>query len=124
MATRTLLTLLALTLVTPASAQTFRGGEVYVPAYAGDDGFAGEFVRGTYIGAPLTRVPRPTQIVPAPWSYGTYGIPTVSGIASPPAAQPTLTVINATSPERRRRGAAGDSRATGARVIAVQVPRR
>ncbi|MGH1572764.1 hypothetical protein ACRAWG_21455 [Methylobacterium sp. P31] len=125
MATRTLLTLLALVLVTPASAQTFRAAEAYVPSYAGDDGFAGEFVHGTYIGAPLTRVPRPTQIVPAPWSYGTYGIPTVSGIAALPAAQPTLTVINASGPDRRRHGgAAGENRVAGAHVITVQVPRR
>lgn len=125
MATRTTLILLALTLAMPAAAQTFRGGEAYVATEAADYGFAGEFVRGSYIGAPLTRIPRPTQIVPAPWSYGTYGVPTVTGIAAPPAAQPTLTVINAGSTNGRgRTGAPVGSRAAGPQVIAVQVPRR
>ena len=120
MSDRIALTLFALVLAGPASAQG-----LYSDA-PGDDGFAGPFVRGAYIGAPLTRVPRPSEIVPAPWSYGTYGIPTVTGIASAPAAAPTITVINATAPNPdRRRGAARDAdRAAGARIITVQVPRR
>ncbi|KAA0123992.1 hypothetical protein CIW48_11000 [Methylobacterium sp. P1-11] len=129
MANRMILTLLVLAAATPASAQTFRSADpyapvAYAPGYAGDPGFAGEFVRGTYIGAPLTRVPRPTQIVPSPWSYGTYGVPTVSGIPAAPAAQPTLTVINAAPQERRGGRAVGADTAPGARIIAVQVPRR
>jgi hypothetical protein len=125
MAPRTTLALLALLLAAPASAQGFRGVDAYGPAYAGEDGFAGNFVRGTYIGAPLTRVPRPTQIVPAPWSYGTYGIPTVTGIAAPPAAQPTLTVINAGDSTARHRGReTAGGRPSGPQIISVQVPRR
>lgn len=125
MAPRTTLALLALLLAAPASAEGFRSVDAYGPVYAGEDGFAGNFVRGTYIGAPLTRVPRPTQIVPAPWSYGTYGIPTVSGIAAPPAAQPTLTVINAGDASARRRGReAVAGRPSGPQIITVQVPRR
>lgn len=110
MITRTAVTLLTVLVAAPASAQG-----VY-PYGSGQDGFAGPFVRGTYIGAPLTRVPRPSQIVPAPWSYGTYGVPTVTGIAAAPALPPTLTVINATVPAARR--------AAGAQIISVQVPRR
>lgn len=125
MAPRTTLALLALILAAPASAEGFHRVDAYGPVHAGEDGFAGNFVRGTYIGAPLTRVPRPTQIVPAPWSYGTYGIPTVSGIAAPPAAQPTLTVINAGDAGARRRGReAADGRPSGPQIISVQVPRR
>ncbi|MDP4004917.1 hypothetical protein [Methylobacterium sp. NEAU K] len=121
MASRKALTLLTLLVAAPASAQ---GVYPYAPAHGG---YAVDFVRGTYIGAPLTRVPRPSEIVPSPWSYGTYGIPTVSGIASAPAAQPTITVINATAPKARGRrgdGATDEGHAAGARVIAVQVPRR
>lgn len=100
----------------------------YGPAGAGD--FAGPFVRGTYIGAPLTRVPRPTEIVPSPWSYGTYGVPTVTGIAAPPAQMPTITVINATNPaprstrERRAERTTESGRTAGAQIITVEVPRR
>lgn len=125
MAIRTIIPLLALVLATPASAQGFGGAVPYAPAYADSYGFASEFVRGDYIGAPLTRVPRPTEIVPSPWSYGTYGIPTVSGIAPAPTAQPSLTVIQSgTARGRRHLGAIAEDRSTGARIIAVQVPRR
>jgi hypothetical protein len=130
MVNRTLPTLLALVLCVPATAQPARHIEAYAPAgYGpaefGGPGFAGEFVRGTYIGAPLTHIPRPTQIVPAPWSYGTYGIPTVTGIAPSPAAQPTLTVIDGLGPRGRRSARPlDDGQAAGARIIAVQVPRR
>jgi len=113
MMSRTLLTLSAVLLAAPAAAQ---GIYPSAPVTTGDVDFAGPFVRGTYIGAPLTRVPRPSQIVPSPWSYGTYGIPTVTGIAAAPAQPPTITVINATN--------SAASRAAGARVISVQVPRR
>jgi hypothetical protein len=130
MAIRTTLSLLALALATPVSAEPFYrsapyDAPAYGQAYVGPDGFAGEFVRGSYIGAPLTRVPRPSEIVPAPWSYGTYGIPTVTGIEAPPAARPSLTVINAGS-ARGRQGAraVAPGETAGARVIAVQVPRR
>lgn len=118
-------------------------GTVYAPSYAygsGGYGFADEAVRGAYIGAPLTRFPRPSEIVPPAWSYGTYGIPTVAGITRAPVGQPTLTVIDTPSPQPRRRGGArilsrGESgrwarmdmpamESTGARIIAVRVPRR
>ena len=125
MVTRTIPTLIALALAAPASAQNVRVVDPYGPAYASEYGCAGEFVRGTYIGAPLTRGPRPTQIGPAPWSYGTYGVPTVTGISAPPAAQPTVTVINAGGPDGRHRGrAVAVDRMPGARIVAVRVPRR
>ena len=111
----------------PAAAQGFHGVEPYGPAYGSDDGYAGAFVQGRYIGAPLTQVPRPSQIVPSPWNYGTYGIPTVAGIAATPAGQPTLIVINAGGSKAALRGdaaSAGRGGSTGARIIAVQVPRR
>ncbi|SFM28329.1 hypothetical protein [Methylobacterium pseudosasicola] len=126
MISRTLLTLSALFLAAPASAQ---GVYPYGPVTTGGADFAGPFVRGTYIGAPLTRVPRPTEIVPSAWSYGTYGIPTVTGIAASPAQQPSITVINATGPaprptRERRTERVVDSYAAGPQIITVQVPRR
>ncbi len=119
-------------------------GPAYAPSYgygAPRYGFADEAVRGTYVGAPLTRFPRPSEIVPPAWSYGTYGVPTVSGIPPTPVGEPTLTVINAREPARRRpapgarilsRDAGGGwtaaeaagTRPAGVRVIEVQVPRR
>lgn len=88
-----------------AGAQGFRAAG-YAPSY-GDPvgyGFADEAVRGAYVGAPLTRFPSPNAIVPAPWSYGTYGVPTLSGIRPPPVAPPRLTVIDAGAPPVRRAG--------------------
>jgi hypothetical protein len=112
---------LALVLAAPASAQGYGAAIPYADGY----GFAGEFVRGDYIGAPLTQVPSPTQIVPSPWSYGTYGVPTVSGIAPAPTARPTLTVIHAAGRKGRQHlGAVAEERTAGAQIIAVQVPRR
>lgn len=111
----------------PAAARDFRGVEFDGPAHGRAYGYAGSFVRGDDIGAPLTRVPRPSQIVPAPWSYGTYGIPTVSGIYGTPAGQPTLTIINARGPKASPPGggaSAGRAGSTDARIIQVEVPRR
>ena len=135
---------LAALLVTTGAAAGERG---YAPAhagygaaYAGGYGFADEAVRGAYIGAPLTRFPRPSEIVPPAWSYGTYGVPTISGIPRAPVGEPTVTVINPheTAPRRARGGprilsrdGGGDwvqrnglDQPAGARVIAVRVPRR
>ncbi len=56
-------------------------------------GFAGNAVDGTYIGAPFTRIPSPDRLVPPAWGYGTYGVPTVSGIREAPSARPALYVI-------------------------------
>lgn len=125
--TRTILAVLMLAVACPAAAQDFYRAEPYGPAYRGADGYAGEFVRGAYIGAPLTRVPRPSQIVPTPWSYGTYGIPTVAGIPGTPAGRPTLTIINAGRSNASSRASEDSSvadGAAGARVIEVRVPRR
>ncbi len=121
-----ILTALAFTVpALPAVAQAVYSGEPYGGAYG--HGYGRAFVSGSYIGAPFTRFPRPSEIVPAPWSYGTYGIPTVSGLPSAPVSYPTLTVIDAAgSRASSRRGdasAAGD-RPAGVRVIEVKVPRR
>lgn len=125
MAIRTILPLMALVLAAPASAQGYGAAIPYAPAYADGYGFAGEFVRGDYIGAPLSQVPSPTRIVPTPWSYGTYGIPTVTGIAPAPTARPTLTVIHGAGPKGRQRvGTLSEERTAGAQVISVRVPRR
>ncbi|MGU3538640.1 hypothetical protein [Methylobacterium sp. A54F] len=104
-------------------------------------GYADEAVRGAYVGAPLTRFPRPSEIVPSPWSYGTYGIPTVTGIPRAPVGTPTITVINADRPAARsprntsarvinrgRDGAWSQADTApvegGPRIISVSVPRR
>lgn len=146
--TRAALAALALAVGTGGAGAVEVYGSGYGPAYAPgyDDGaarygFADEAVRGAYVGAPLTRFPRPSEIVPPAWSYGTYGVPTVSGIPRAPVGEPTLTVINAREPARRKpapgarilsRGAAGGweaaeaggYRPAGVRIIEVQVPRR
>jgi hypothetical protein len=89
-------------------------------------GFAQPFIQGDYIGAPFTAVPRPSHLVPTPWSYGTYGVPTVSGIPGSPTGAPTLTVIHAPSAKKGARRAViarGDDPAD-VRVVNVSVPRR
>ncbi|MDP4024968.1 hypothetical protein Q8W71_20270 [Methylobacterium sp. NEAU 140] len=112
-----ILAALAVTATVPAAAEGRRRVAPYGTVYGteGGYGYAGDFVRGTYVGAPFTRFPRPAEIVPSPWSYGTYGIPTVSGQPPAPTGQPTLTVVNG--------GSAGRSD-PGLRVIEVRVPRR
>ncbi len=123
--TLTLLAVLAtLPVALPAAAEGYRSYGYYgtgIPRMAYGRGFAEPFVAGEYIGAPFTHVPSPNRIVPAPWSYGTYGVPTVSGIAAPPTGAPTLTVIHAPGARKsaRREGDAGD-----VRVVNVNVPRR
>lgn len=124
----------------------FRGYAGAPYAY-GNGGFADAAISGDYIGAPLTRFPRPNEIVPPAWGYGTYGVPTVTGIRQAPTAQPTLYVIDSPAPARagfargsaRSRvlskgrdggwtqaegGASGETTAGAARVISVTVPRR
>ena len=92
-----------------------------IPRVAYGRGFAEPFVAGEYIGAPFTAVPSPNRIVPAPWSYGTYGVPTASGIAAAPTGAPTLTVIHAPG---ARRGALREGEVGDVRVVNVSVPRR
>ena len=82
-----------------ASAESVRVapyGYGYGAAYGGQGGygFADEAVRGAYVGAPFSSVPSPNRIVPAPWSYGTYGVPTISGLREAPVAAPSVTVVN------------------------------
>lgn len=112
-------------------------------AYSGY-GFAGPAVEGAYLGAPFTRLPRTSRLVPPAWGYGTYGVPTVAGIRDAPAARPTLTIIDrpgSAGPRsaRRRPGARVLSKAPngtwtepphsaieggGAQVVSVRVPAR
>ncbi|GEP03534.1 hypothetical protein [Methylobacterium oxalidis] len=131
----------------PALADPYRDGVVLgygTPGYGtpgyGGYGFADGLVGGSYIGAPLTKVPRPSELVPAPWTYGTYGVPTFSGKRQAPAGEPTLYVIDAPAARSRApaksrvlsRGRDGQwsrfepapASAGGARVITVSVPRR
>lgn len=108
--------------------------------------FADAAITGDYVGAPLTRFPRPNEIVPPAWGYGTYGVPTMTGIRQAPTAQPTLYVIDspapATAPARRAsarsrilskgsngewtnaEAARAETVAGGARVVSITVPRR
>jgi len=63
--------------------------------YAGyENGYGGPLIHGDYVGAPLTRFPRPSELVPSAWGYGTYGIPTVAGIRSASVGTPTVYVID------------------------------
>lgn len=127
-------TVLLLPAAVPAVAQDNFGSRFYGSGYrtAGVydggryGGFAQPFIEGEYIGAPFTSVPRPSHLVPTPWSYGTYGVPTVSGIPTAPTGAPTLTVIHAPSVKKGVRRAAvarGDDPAD-IRVVNVSVPRR
>jgi len=136
---KTLLLGAALACATLAGAQAqviYRG--VAAPAY----GYAGPAIRGDYVGAPLTRFPRPDQIVPSAWGYGTYGVPTVSGLPPAPVGTPTVYVIDAPATRPRtaersrilaRHGKPLASRmpevspyaaAGAARVVTVRVPPR
>lgn len=81
------------------------------PTYQSDPSYAGPLIRGEYVGAPLTRVPRPTELVPSAWGYGTYGVPTVTGIRPAPVGTPTVYVID--TPPRALRQA----RRTGPRIV-------
>jgi len=102
-------------------------------------GYAGPAIRGDYVGAPFTRFPRPDQLVPSAWGYGTYGVPTVSGIAPAPVGTPTVYVIEAPAPVIRKKAARSSAVARprantlsqapaiapdGPRIISVRVPSR
>lgn len=87
------------------------------PVFEGDaDGYAGPLIHGAYVGAPFTRVPRPSELVPSAWGYGTYGIPTVAGIRSAPAGIPTVYVIE-TPPARATRTLAPARRLARPRIL-------
>jgi hypothetical protein len=131
--------LLATGLAGSAQAQVASYGVRSVP-FGYEDSYAGPLLRGDYIGAPLTRFPRPSELVPSAWGYGTYGVPTVAGIRSAPVGTPTVYVIEAprtaTSESRRTRARAlsrapapqfapvAERRSGSARVITVGVPQR
>lgn len=106
--------------------------------------FAGPALEGVYLGAPFTRLPSTSRLVPPAWGYGTYGVPTVAGIRDAPAARPTLTVIERPAATTRRiaarRGARvltkeptgtwteprprSEAEPAGARIVSVRVPAR
>ncbi|KAB1075802.1 hypothetical protein F6X51_03045 [Methylobacterium planeticum] len=135
-------------LAAPAAAQnlTYVGGTP--PGYVDGYGLGGNLVGGAYVGAPLTRFPSPRELVPPAWGYGTYGVPTVSGIRRAPVGEPTVYVIDSPAPRPRSStrassrarvltrdhdgqwsqlesgGARGASYSGGARIISVTVPRR
>ncbi|MDR7035298.1 hypothetical protein J2X36_000033 [Methylobacterium sp. BE186] len=123
----------------PALADPYGDRNGVVLGYGGGYGYADGLIGGSYIGAPFTRVPRPSQIVPAPWTYGTYGVPTFSGKRQAPVGEPTVYVIDAPAARTRAPGKArilsrgrdgewsrfeaAPASAGGARVITVSVPR-
>lgn len=95
---------LAGTLVLSGLASTARGQDLaYGPSWSSgyEGGYAAPLIQGDYVGAPLTRVPRPSELVPSAWGYGTYGIPTVAGIRSASVGRPTVYVIDAPPPAVR-----------------------
>lgn len=131
--------LFAFGLTGAAQAQVASYGVQSVP-FGYEESYGGPLIRGDYVGAPLTRFPRPSELVPSAWGYGTYGVPTVSGIRNAPAGTPTVYVIEApraAASETRRtrskvlsRNAApqyapmAERRAGSARVVTVGVPQR
>lgn len=103
-----LLLALGCVLAGPASAQglIYLGGTA--PGYYGTNagygagyGLGDNLVGGAYVGAPLTRFPTPRELVPPAWGYGTYGVPTVSGIRRAPVGEPTVYVIDSPAPRLR-----------------------
>ena len=110
-------------------------GGLYGLGYDGTDiGYGG-------YGTPLVRFPRPNEIVPPAWGYGTYGVPTMPGIRQAPAGTPTVLVIDDTGPafSRRTPGSrilargsdgqwpgepASESVPGGPHIVSVRVPRR
>ena len=129
----------------PCAAQDVVPGIAYLGGYApsyGQAGYGANLIDGSYVGAPLTRVPSPREIVPSPWSYGTYGVPTVSGIRRAPVGEPVVYVIEGSRPAPAARARTGSRVLTrdgeggwsnlsaesggggGARIVEVRVPRR
>ncbi|WP_051086510.1 hypothetical protein [Methylobacterium sp. WSM2598] len=117
--------------------------------FAGGVVAGGEAVPPIVTEGPLLTLPRPAELVPTAWGYGTYGVPTVAGIPSPPRAEPVVYVIDGVGAARPRAGepgAAGPAvyrrardgswlaagtverpaarRVGGARVVEIAVPRR
>jgi hypothetical protein len=99
--------------------------QAQVVAYGYGDSYAGPLIHGDYVGAPLTRFPRPTELVPSAWGYGTYGIPTVAGIRSAPVGTPTVYVIEtpraAARPARQARPRILSRARQGAQMSAARV---
>jgi hypothetical protein len=110
---------------------------IYGDRAASTYGYAGPAIRGDYVGAPLTRFPRPDQLVPSAWGYGTYGVPTVSGLSPAPVGTPTVYVIEAPAvrtkaarsrvlarPRANTFSEAPTVAPDGPRIISVRVPVR
>lgn len=121
----------------------YGGSATYGRAY----GYGDAAIRGDYVGAPFTRIARPSELVPSAWGYGTYGIPTIAGIRQAPVGTPTVYVIDGPPQVARRerptrsrvlsrgrdgrwmpaqnQGSVAPSAApSGARIVTVTVPRR
>jgi hypothetical protein len=76
-----------------------------------DESYAGPYLFASSLAASRPPLPRPTELVPSAWGYGTYGIPTATGIRPAPVGTPTLYVID-TMPGARHR-----ARNPGPRVL-------
>lgn len=50
----------------------------------------------------LLPIPRPTELVPSAWGYGTYGVPTATGIRPAPVGTPIVYVIDTRTDARRK----------------------
>lgn len=112
---------------------------VHAHGLDGGYGFADAGLSGAYVGAPLTRFPRPRDLVPPAQGSGTFGIPTIAGIRQAPASQPVVYVISGAprgAASRARiltRGeggwqsdavSAGGGSGGAARVVSVDLPPR
>lgn len=105
-----------------------------------DESYAGPYLFASSFAESRPPLPRPTELVPSAWGYGTYGIPTATGIRPAPVGTPTLYVID-TMPSARHRArnpgpkvlsrggrspvatAIASQMQTGARIVMVPIGR-
>lgn len=76
-----------------------------------DESYAGPYVVAASRTGLLLPIPRPTELVPSAWGYGTYDVPTATGIRPAPVGTPTLYVIETPTEARRK------ARSQGPRIL-------
>lgn len=76
-----------------------------------DESYAGPYIVASPRTGSLPPIPRPTELVPSAWGYGTYDVPTATGIRPAPVGTPTLYVIDTPTDARRK------ARSQGPRIL-------